>query len=163
MIEIIFTVSAIFLGLFAFVVFFGAPYLPTRKEQIESSLDLLDLKKGQLLVELGSGDGRVLKAAGKRDIKAVGYEINPILVIISKIITFRYRKLVNTRWKSMWKADISQADGVYVFLLDRFMQKLDNKMKKEVKTGTKLISFAFKIKGKKISKKKKGLFLYLYS
>jgi len=150
------------LVIFTFVLFFGAPYLPTRKEQVKDTLDLLNLKQGQLLIEFGSGDGRVLKAAAKRNIKAHGYEMNPILVLISKISNFKHKSLVTTTWGNMWKADLSEADGIYTFLLDRYMDKFDQKLKNEAKSGAKVVSFAFKIPGKKMAKRKKGLFLYIY-
>ena len=52
--------------IFGFVVFFGAPYLPTFNKVQNTALDLLDLKPGQTLIELGSGDGRVMREAAKR-------------------------------------------------------------------------------------------------
>lgn len=148
--------------LFTFVLFFGAPYLPTRREQVEDSFKLLGLKKGQTFYELGSGDGRLLKEAGKRGYNAVGYELNPILVLISRLNTYKYRKNVKTKWGSFWGADLSKADGVYVFLLDKYMQRLDKKIEKECVDGVAVVSFAFKIPSKKIKKKIKGLFLYEY-
>lgn len=66
--------------IFGFVILFGAPYLPTLKPQIKIALDMLDLQPGQTLIEIGSGDGRVLKAAAERGWNAVGYELNPVLV-----------------------------------------------------------------------------------
>lgn len=148
--------------LFGFVLLYGAPYLPTQAKQTQIALDLLDLKKGQTLYELGCGDGRVLKQAAKRGIKSVGYELNPILVVVAWIYTIRYRKLVKIVWGNFWRADLGQADGIFVFLIERFMPKLDEKIKKDAKKGTKLASYAFKIPGKKPAKYKGGLFLYQY-
>jgi hypothetical protein len=87
--------------MFGFVVFFGAPYLPTLKPQIETALDLLDLKPGQTLIEVGSGDGRVLLAAAHRGLHAVGYELNPILVLFSLWHTRKVRKqaVVSDGWR----------------------------------------------------------------
>ena len=48
---------------YAFVLPFGAPYLPTMKNQRENALDLLGLRPGQTLVDLGSGDGSILVLA----------------------------------------------------------------------------------------------------
>ena len=72
---VVFIIALVVVLLFGFVVIFGAPYLPTLSRQTEDALELLDLKTGQTLLELGSGDGRVLLAAAKRNLKAVGYEI----------------------------------------------------------------------------------------
>lgn len=152
----------IFVGLFAFVLLFGAPYLPTQKAQAKAALDLLDLKPGQTLYELGCGDGRVLKRAAERGIHGVGYELNPLIALIARIHTWKYRKTVRIIWGNFWKADVGRADGVFVFLLDRFMEKLDKKMNQEVKKPTKVASFAFKIPNKKIIRTKDGIYLYQY-
>jgi hypothetical protein len=148
--------------LFGLVIFVGAPYLPTMKNQSKAALDLLDLKKGQTLLELGSGDGRVLRAAAKRGLNAVGYELNPILIVVSYMVTFKYRKQVRIKWANYWQVDWSGCDGVYVFLLDKYMLKLDKRLKTTKPRPKKLASFAWKIPGKKISAEKDGVFLYEY-
>ena len=150
------------LALFGFVLFYGAPYLPTLRRQSEAALDLLDLKKGQTLYELGCGDGRVLKLAARRGLKAVGYELNPLLVAAAWLNTLRYRRRVKVIWGNFWNADLKPADGIYVFLLDRFMEKLDGKLRRDAAAGTKVASYAFEIPGKKPSKQKAGVFLYKY-
>src|SRR5690554_3061153 len=95
---------------FGLVVFFGAPYLPTLKSQKETALDMLDLKPGQTLLELGSGDGRVARSAAKRGVKVVGYELNPFLVILSRIVTWKYRKKVKIIWGNYWRHKWPEAD-----------------------------------------------------
>lgn len=155
-------VFIILVALFGFVVAFGAPYLPTRHKEATTALKLLDLKKGQTLFDLGCGDGRVLKLAASRGIKGVGYELNPLLVLIARLNTYKYRGQVKIIWGNFWKADLSSADGVFVFLLERFMRKLDKKMQKAVRKPVKLVSFAFAIPDKKIEKSKDGLYLYKY-
>lgn len=147
--------------LFGFVVFLGAPYLPTRRPQSEAALDLLDLKKGQLLLELGCGDGRVLRAAARRGLRSVGYELNPLLVLIAWLTTLKYRRLVSVRWGNYWTASWPNADGIYVFLLDKYMARLDSKIKQQGRP-VKLASFAFKVPGKKPARQKAGIFLYHY-
>jgi SAM-dependent methyltransferase len=144
------------------VVLFGAPYLPTMSADRKNALDLLDLKKGQLLIDLGSGDGGLLVEAGKRGLRAIGYEINPFLLIVSWARTVRFGRRVKVRWGNFWRADISEADGIFVFLLDRFMSKLDRKITKEAKRHVKLVSHAFKIPGRRPAAKKGALFLYKY-
>lgn len=146
---------------FGLVVFTGAPYLPTLKEQKMTALDLLDLKGGQTLLEIGSGDGRVLKAAAERGLYAVGYELNPILVIVSLIVTAKHRKKVRIIWGNYWSKNWQEADGVYAFLYKDYMEKLDKKMS-ETGKNMKLASVAFKIPGKKSVKEKNGVFLYQY-
>jgi hypothetical protein len=149
--------------LFGYVVLFGAPYVPTLKKQQEKALDLLDLKTGQVLLELGSGDGRVLVAAAKRGIKSVGYELNPLLFLVSLLVTWRYRKVVSVQFGNYWAKTWPPADGIYVFLLEKYMEKLDKKITHTYRgKNVKVVSFAFKIPQRKAVKTDGGLYLYEY-
>lgn len=146
---------------FGFVVLFGAPYLPTRKKAAEDALDLMALKKSQTMLELGSGDGRVLRLAAARGLKVVGYEINPVLVLISLVVTFKYRKNVRIIWGNYWLKRWPPHDAIYVFLLESYMPKLDARIKRN-KKQVMLVSNAFEIPNKKPTKKYRGLFYYEY-
>lgn len=156
---------AIGLGLvfcFGLVVFFGAPYLPTLKKQTEEALELLDLKPGQILLELGSGDGRVLRAAAEEGIYAIGYELNPLLVAYSYFRHFKYRRLISLKWTNFWYSSLPESDGIYTFLHTRFMKKLDKKISHESTKPIKLVSYAFEVPGRKPQKTLGGLYLYSY-
>lgn len=151
--------------LFGFVILFGAPYLPTLKKQTDDALDLIALKKGQTLLELGCGDGRVAKAAAKRGLKVVGYELNPILVLIAKFNTFKYRGQVKIVWGNYWHKQWPETDGIFVFLLDKYMKKLDKTIvQKALQQGKpiRLVSYTFQIPKRKIDAQQGGLFLYKY-
>ena len=148
--------------LFGFVILFGAPYLPTLRSQIDAAIELLELKPGQTLLELGSGDGRVLKAAAEKNLKAIGYELNPLLVIVSKLKTRRYRHKVTVKWGDFWSAEWPITDGIFVFLLPKYMAQLDKKIVQSKQGKVKLVSFAFQIPGKKPVKEKSGVYLYEY-
>lgn len=159
---IVLYISILLILCFGFVIIFGAPYLPTKKRQIQSALDLLELKKGETLLELGCGDGRVLRAAANRGIKAIGYEINPLLFVIAKIVNYRYKNNVTVKLQNYWNAELPKVDGIYVFLLEKFMVKLDKKIQNSKLPPIKLASYAFKISNKKIQKSRDGVFLYEY-
>jgi hypothetical protein len=148
--------------LFAFVVFFGPPYLPTLHPQTVAALDLLDLQPGDTLLELGSGDGRVARAAARRGLKVVGIELNPLLVITSRMVTWRYRKLVHIKWGSYWQVKWPSADGIFTFMIERQMPKLDEHINVWHSKPIRLASFAFRIPGKEHVKEEKGIFLYKY-
>ncbi|MFZ1324156.1 MAG: hypothetical protein WAQ57_03295 [Candidatus Saccharimonadales bacterium] len=149
--------------LFGFVVLFGAPYLPTLRLTQAEALELLALKPGQTLLELGSGDGRMLKAAAKKGIHATGYELNPLLVIYSRAATWRYRQLVTVKFANFWAVKLPPCDGIYVFLLDKYMPKLHNKVTREISNSIKLVSYAFQIPGKQAITDRNGLYLYKYT
>lgn len=164
MILVVLAVVFVVFMLFAFVIARGAPYLPTLKQQTNDALDLLDLKKGQTLLELGSGDGRLMRAAAERGVYSVGYELNPLLVLYSRLRHWRYRRYMTVKWADFWLAEWPESDGMYVFLLQKYMKKLDNKVIQYSKgKNYKLVSFGFEIPNKKAIKKLKGVCLYTYN
>ena len=145
------------------VIAFGAPFLPTLKAQRKEALDLLDLKPGQTLVDLGSGDGIMLVLAAKRGLKAEGYEINPFLFLYSWLRTRRYGRQVKIHLKSFWRADLSQADGVFVFLITHYMKRLDRLLSnRQGSKPLKVVSNSFAIPGRTHSKKPGAMYLYQY-
>ncbi len=149
-------------ALFGLVVLVGPPYLPTMKEQTEAALDLLDLKPGETLLELGSGDGRVMLAAAKRGLKVVGIELNPVLVVFSLLITWRYRRQVRVIWGSYWGKPWPHANAIFTFMLTKYMSRLDKRIKKWRSGPTQLASFAFKVPGRMPVREKAGVYLYEY-
>ena len=147
---------------YGFVLLFGAPYFPSLKPHLKAALELLDMKKEEVVYDLGCGDGRFLKAAASAGLRAVGYELNPFVFFYAWLTTRRYGRRVKVRWGNFWKADISQADAVFVFLLDRWMPKLDQKLQTEGKKDLKLASHTFKVPCKKPAASRYGVFLYKY-
>ncbi|MDB5170493.1 MAG: hypothetical protein JWO35_187 [Candidatus Saccharibacteria bacterium] len=152
----------ILLVCFAGVLLVGAPYLPTLTPQVKAALELANLKKGDTLLELGCGDGKVLIAAAKQGLQVVGYELNPLLVIICKIRTWRYRKQVRVIWGDFWQKPWPEADAIFVFLLPKYMSKLHKKCIQYEHNPVKLVSFAFPIKDVKPVKQQAGVYLYCY-
>lgn len=159
---VVLVIISILIFSFSFVLLFGAPYLPTLKIQQETVLDLLDLKPGQTMLELGSGDGRILKAAAKRGIISIGYELNPLLVAWSRASTWRYRDKITIKSANYWNIKLPKCDGIYVFLLDKYMEKLDKKITQENHSSISLVSYAFRVPAKKHITEKNGLYLYKY-
>lgn len=148
--------------IFGMVVFFGPPYLPTLHTQTEVALDLLALNSGQTLLELGSGDGRVVRAAAARGLNVVGVELNPLLVIISRLVTWRYRRRVHIIWGSYWRVKWPHADGIFTFMIGRQMATLDRHIEAWHTKPVRLASFAFAIPNKRPIQERQGILLYLY-
>lgn len=149
---------------FGFVVLVGPPYLPTLQKQKIVALDLLDLRPGDTLLELGSGDGRVMLAAAERGLKVIGIELNPLLVVVSLIVTRKYRKQVRVIWGSYWGAPWPRADAIFTFMLPRYMARLNDRIIKWLPPDktVRLASFAFVVPGKEPIKSQDGVYLYEY-
>ena len=128
--------------------FKGAPYVPTSKNQLEKILENAHLKKKSHLVELGSGDGRLVRLAVKKyGITGVGLEINPLLVWWSNHLARRdgTSKKVQFVRKNVFDYPLENADFLYVFLMPELIRKLVPKFKKELKKGAIIVSHGFKI------------------
>ncbi len=139
-------------GGFALGAWRGAPYLPILRRDAQALLDLADLSPGQTLVDLGSGDGRFLRAAARRGIRGIGYEINPWLYLVSRIVLWRYRRLAKVYLKDFWTVPLPQADAVYVFLIGRYMERLDEKLARELGRPTPVVSYIFALPGRRPEK-----------
>jgi hypothetical protein len=92
----------------------------------------------------------------------VGYELNPILVLYARLRTWRQRKQIKIIWGNYWRSDWPPAQGIFVFLLDKYMPKLDKKITHYNCRPVKLVSFAFKIPGKRVAAEQRGLYRYDY-
>ena len=66
--------------------FLGVPFLPTHKKQALKMLELAGLKPGMKVIDLGSGAGRLLFLAASQGATAVGYELNPFLVLWTRLV-----------------------------------------------------------------------------
>lgn len=132
--------------LFGFVIgaISGAPWVPAFKRDIEAVLDDTGLKSGDSFVELGCGDGRVVIAAARRGANVVGYEINPLLWLVAsiKVLTWPNARI---KLRNFWRVDLSKADVVMTFLVPRTVGRLENKIKREMKPGSRLVSYIFKL------------------
>jgi len=124
---------------FSSVLLVGAPYLPTLSPQVQAALALANLRPGQTLLELGCGDGKVLLAAARQGIQVVGYELNPIMALVAWLRTRRYHNLVKVVWGDFWRHPWPEADAIFVFLLTRYMDRLDKKIMQSKHRPVKLV------------------------
>jgi hypothetical protein len=155
-------VAALVIICFSAVLLFGAPYVPTLQPQVDAALKLVDLKPGQTLLELGCGDGKVLIAAARQGLNVVGYELNPLLAVVAWLRTRRYRGQVKVVWGDFWRQSWPPAEGIFTFLLPKYMPKLHKKVMQYEHKPVKLVSFAFKIPGKRPITEQQGVYLYTY-
>ncbi len=127
----------------------AAPWAPTFKSDTERFLKLAGIKPGQKVYDLGCGDGRLVAAAGEAGAVAVGFEISLLPYGVAKWRVWRspFKKQCQVKFKDFWKADLSEADIVYFFLMPRIFAKMKAKLKKELKPGAKVIVYAWPMAG----------------
>ena len=117
--------------LFGFVVLFGAPYVPTLNSELTQAFTkLYPVGKQDVVVDLGSGDGRVLAAAVSRGATAYGYELNPLLVVFTKL---RLGRRANVQLRDMWTVALpADTTLVYVFTVSRDGRRLGRFLQSQV-------------------------------
>ena len=122
------------------------PYVPTHQEVVDGMLELADVKKGEVVYDLGCGDGRiVITAAKKFGETGIGVDLNPESINeananadeakITDKVTFHERDLFNF--------DFSKADVLTLYLLPDVNLKLKPKILAEMKPGSRVVSHAF--------------------
>jgi SAM-dependent methyltransferase len=122
-------------------------YTSTARVKIRTALEAVTMKPGELLVDIGCGDGRVLRMARKLyGVRCLGFEINPIAFVKAKLLTAG-RRGIEVRYCNFWKADLREANVVSCYLFPDVMRRLGVKLGKELNTGTRVISFNFPIPG----------------
>jgi hypothetical protein len=123
----------------------GAPYVPSQHEDIERMLELAQITPTDVVVDLGSGDGRLVIAAAQAGAGlALGYEIHPGLVTISrnKISSLNLERAA-IHSESMWGADLSRVTVVLMYQVPYAMNRLKEKLQADLPKGARIISNAF--------------------
>lgn len=131
-----------------------APYVPTKIDDPEALLKKAGLKSGQYFYELGSGDGRMVHAAAELGAKAIGIEQSWLRVWYSRYQA-RKRNLPQAEFihGSIFDRQYYPADCVFIFLLQPAVDKLEQKLRKELKKGCIVITQTFHFKNWKPIKK----------
>ena len=169
---LIFKLSALSIMVIAYLVIFidlifliptikGAIYYPSTDRQIMLIKELARLKIGQTVVDIGSGDGRVVAALSAAGLKAVGIELNPILVLYSR---WKYRKThpgAEFYWRNLWQTNFREYDVVVLFGMTYIMKDMEHKLMNELKPGAKVIANSFPFPTWKHQKKIDSVYLYV--
>lgn len=117
--------------LFGFVIIFGAPYVPSHRRDVRRAFRHFKVSANDVVVDAGSGDGIVLREAAKKGAGAVGYEINPLLVFISLLLSLRDKR-VEVHLANFWTAHFPEGTTfVYSFAIGRDRRKLAAKIQAE--------------------------------
>jgi len=121
-------------------------FVPTPQEVVEDMLRLVDVKKGDVLYDLGSGDGRIpITAAKTYGVRAVGIDIDPDRIAEAQENAKKagVTKLVDFRLEDLFKTDFREATVVTLYLLPELNVKLRPRLLAELKPGTRIVSHQF--------------------
>ena len=123
------------------------PYIPTTETAVKAMLELADVKRSDIVYDLGCGDGRIVIAAAKRyGARGVGIDIDPVLVREAKRNARQagVEKLVEFREQDLFQANFREATVVTLFLLPAINKRLLPQLE-ALKPGTRIVSNTFEI------------------
>jgi len=127
-----------------------APFVPSPPYVVEKMLWLADLKPGEILFDLGCGDGRIIiSAAQKYGVRAVGVEMSDRLAkeAVQKVHESGLEKSVEVIQGDLMGIDLRKADVVTLYLTSSGNEKLKPKLERELKPGARVISHDFEVYG----------------
>jgi SAM-dependent methyltransferase len=144
---------------------YGVPWVPTREARIRRALQLAKLQPGETLYDLGAGDGRVLLMAAKEfGARAVGIEIGPVQYALGwlRILFSGSRHKVRLRCGNFFRANVSQADVVFVYLTSSQTVRLQGKLERELQPGARVVSVAADFPGWQPEHTDREALIFLY-
>ncbi|XP_066144685.1 ATP synthase subunit C lysine N-methyltransferase [Euwallacea fornicatus] len=120
------------------------PYIPATNQQMANILDALKGRKGTLL-DIGSGDGRIVLETAKNKFDAHGIELNPWLVLYSKVAAIRQGLGKQTKFfrQDLWKYNVAKYDNIIIFGVEQMMTDLENKFLQECKSDCRILACRF--------------------
>ena len=124
---------------------YGLPPVPTKPSRIRKALQLANLQPNEVLYDLGAGDGRVLIIAAREfHARAVGIEIGPIqcLLIWLRALAGGLGNQIQVKWANFYKADLREADVVFVYATSKEIVKLAPHLEKQLKQGAQVVSIS---------------------
>lgn len=124
------------------------PFVPATTKQIANVVKMLHCRRGSL-VDIGSGDGRIVIAAAKEGFTAVGYELNPWLVWYSRYRAWREGVQDSAKFyiSDLWKVTFSQYSNVVIFGVPQMMLRLKEKLALELEDDARVIACRFPFPG----------------
>lgn len=127
---------------FGLIVFRGAPYVPSHRRDIKRAFtDLYPLTPQDVVVDIGSGDGIVLREASQHGARSIGYELNPLLVGLSRLLCRGYDG-IEVRLADFWLATLPDETTVfYAFSVSRDIPRLTKKLQTHVNRTGRPVAF----------------------
>lgn len=144
---IIVSLVTIFLTIsFYITIFGGGPFVPTPMAAVHKVLKNAGIKKGHKVYDIGAGDGRFIHFAAKDyGANSTGFEMDPFVFFIAKVRQWFWKwqgKMIRSNFQ---KHSLKDADFVLCYMMPKTLAQFQKKFDKELKKGTKIVSYAFHI------------------
>jgi hypothetical protein len=143
----------------------GVRATPSRARWIRKALAQANVAPGELVVDLGAGDGRVLRIAAREfGARAVGYEVEPLHCAVAWLGALFGGVLgrVSIRNVDLHKADLSRADVVFLYLNPTFVADLRRPLQQQLTPGARIVSLDFPLEGWEPSQVDIGYLIFTY-
>jgi len=143
----------------------GGPWVPTSRLLVQRMLAMAEVRPGELVYDLGCGDGRVLVAAARRfGARAVGIELDFSRFLFSLAVTWvlGLRRRVRVVRGDLFRQDLRGADVVVTYLLQDTNDRLQAKLLRELRPGSRVVSNTFTFSGLPLVRRDEEYRLYLY-
>ena len=143
----------------------GAPWVPTPMSKVHKMLQMAEVGPGDLVYDLGCGDGRTIVTAARRyGAHAVGIEIDPLRYLWCQMLiaVLGLRDRVRVVYGNFYKQDLSDADVVTCYLLQSTNEKLEGKLIEELAPGTRVVSNDFTFPRLRLLRRDGEAEIYLY-
>ncbi len=125
----------------------GALYVSTTRTRVATFIRAVPMKPEQTLVDLGCGDGRVLRLARKfYHVRAIGFEVNLMAYLKARLLSIGL-KGIEIRRENFWLQNLACADIVFCYLCPDVMHWLAAKLQSELRPGTLIVSCNFPVPG----------------
>lgn len=142
--------------------FGSVPYVPSSMKTVRHMVEVSRVQPGETVLDIGSGDGRIVIEFAKKGAISHGYEINPLLVLISrwaiKLKGLEGKAFIH--YKSLYEANFGEFNIVSSYCLPKTMSDIETRLFEELPLGARVVSNTFKFKQWKSSRKDGNVYLY---
>lgn len=159
--EIILFSLPILFGIIAILIFIpmqrarksAGPFFPSAHSTIRKALAAAELKPSESFYDLGAGAAQALIIAEKEfGARATGFEISLLPYALGRLNLFLHRAKAELKFKNLFEEHLGEADVIFVFLAERVMPQVAEKIKREAKPGARIVTYAFELPNMKPEK-----------
>ena len=122
-----------------------SPYVPTDNSVVERMLGLAQVDAGDVVMDIGAGDGRIVIAAARRGARAIGVELDPETAEMARrnVEAAGLKDLVEIRVENGLETDVSETTVVTMYLLQELTEAMGRRLQQDLQPGARIVTHAF--------------------